>query len=67
MDSLIHYRAADAVKALAGLARARTRRSMVFTFAPARRCSPACTSSAGLPARGSRAGHRARHERRCAA
>lgn len=33
MDSLIHYRAADAVKALAGLA-PRVRRSMVFTFAP---------------------------------
>lgn len=33
MDSLIHYRAADAVKALAGLA-PRVRRSVVFTFAP---------------------------------
>ncbi|CAH0241256.1 magnesium protoporphyrin IX methyltransferase [Roseomonas sp. CECT 9278] len=33
MDSLIHYRAPDAVRALAGLA-ARTRGSMLFTFAP---------------------------------
>jgi magnesium-protoporphyrin O-methyltransferase len=33
MDSLIHYRAPDAVRALAGLA-ARTRGSIVFTFAP---------------------------------
>lgn len=33
MDSLIHYRAPDAVKALAGLA-ARTRASILFTFAP---------------------------------
>jgi magnesium-protoporphyrin O-methyltransferase len=33
MDSLIHYRAADIARALAGLA-ARTDDSMVFTFAP---------------------------------
>jgi len=33
MDSLIHYRAPDAVRALAGLA-ARTRSSILFTFAP---------------------------------
>jgi magnesium-protoporphyrin O-methyltransferase len=33
MDSLIHYRAPDAVRALAGLA-ARTRASILFTFAP---------------------------------
>jgi magnesium-protoporphyrin O-methyltransferase len=33
MDSLIHYRAADAVAALAGLA-ARTRHSLLITFAP---------------------------------
>jgi magnesium-protoporphyrin O-methyltransferase len=33
MDSLIHYRAPDAVRALAGLA-ARTRGSILFTFAP---------------------------------
>ncbi|SDX31515.1 Mg-protoporphyrin IX methyltransferase [Allochromatium warmingii] len=33
MDSLIHYRSADVVKVLAGLA-ARTRGSIVFTFAP---------------------------------
>jgi len=33
MDSLIHYRAPDAVRALAGLA-PRVRSSMVFTFAP---------------------------------
>jgi magnesium-protoporphyrin O-methyltransferase len=33
MDSLIHYRAADAVRVLGELA-ARTRRSIVFTFAP---------------------------------
>ena len=33
MDSLIHYRATDVVVALSGLA-ARTRRSIVFTFAP---------------------------------
>jgi magnesium-protoporphyrin O-methyltransferase len=33
MDSLIHYRAADVVRVLAGLA-ARTRESIVFTFAP---------------------------------
>jgi len=33
MDSLIHYRAPDVARALAGLA-ARTRRSILFTFAP---------------------------------
>ena len=33
MDSLIHYRAADAVQALSGLA-SRTRGSILFTFAP---------------------------------
>ncbi len=33
MDSLIHYKAADVVRVLAGLA-ARTRESLVFTFAP---------------------------------
>ncbi|MBX9594228.1 MAG: magnesium protoporphyrin IX methyltransferase [Roseomonas sp.] len=33
MDSLIHYRAPDAVRALAGLG-ARTRSSILFTFAP---------------------------------
>ncbi|TCZ64495.1 magnesium protoporphyrin IX methyltransferase [Roseicella aquatilis] len=33
MDSLIHYRPADVVRVLAGLA-ARTDRSMLFTFAP---------------------------------
>ena len=33
MDSLIHYRAPDVVRALAGLA-ARTRGSVLFTFAP---------------------------------
>jgi magnesium-protoporphyrin O-methyltransferase len=33
MDSLIHYRAQDVVHALSGLA-ARTRESIVFTFAP---------------------------------
>ncbi|MDW8445239.1 MAG: magnesium protoporphyrin IX methyltransferase [Acetobacteraceae bacterium] len=33
MDSLIHYRARDVVRALAGLA-ARTRISVLFTFAP---------------------------------
>jgi magnesium-protoporphyrin O-methyltransferase len=33
MDSLIHYRAADVVRVLAGFA-ARTRSSIVFTFAP---------------------------------
>jgi len=33
MDSLIHYRAPDAVRALAGFA-ARTRGSILFTFAP---------------------------------
>jgi magnesium-protoporphyrin O-methyltransferase len=33
MDSLIHYRAPDVVAALAGLA-ARTRRSILFTYAP---------------------------------
>jgi magnesium-protoporphyrin O-methyltransferase len=33
MDSLIHYKAADVVRVLAGLA-ARTRHSMLFTFAP---------------------------------
>ena len=33
MDSLIHYKAADVVRVLAGLA-ARTRESIVFTFAP---------------------------------
>jgi magnesium-protoporphyrin O-methyltransferase len=33
MDSLIHYKAADVVRVLAGIA-ARTDRSMLFTFAP---------------------------------
>jgi magnesium-protoporphyrin O-methyltransferase len=33
MDSLIHYRAPDVARALAGLA-ARTRRSILFTYAP---------------------------------
>jgi magnesium-protoporphyrin O-methyltransferase len=33
MDSLIHYKAADVVRVLAGMA-ARTDRSMLFTFAP---------------------------------
>jgi magnesium-protoporphyrin O-methyltransferase len=33
MDSLIHYRAADAVRVLGGLAQ-RTQRSILFTFAP---------------------------------
>ncbi len=33
MDSLIHYQAADVVRVLAGFA-ARTRASLVFTFAP---------------------------------
>ena len=33
MDSLIHYHAADSVRVLAGMA-ARTRHSMLFTFAP---------------------------------
>ncbi|MFD2184435.1 magnesium protoporphyrin IX methyltransferase [Rhodoplanes azumiensis] len=33
MDSIIHYRAEDAVRVIAGLA-ARTSRSLVFTFAP---------------------------------
>jgi magnesium-protoporphyrin O-methyltransferase len=33
MDSLIHYRAGDVVRVLAGIAQ-RTRRSIVFTFAP---------------------------------
>ena len=33
MDSLIHYEAADAVEVIAGLA-ARTRRSLLFTYAP---------------------------------
>lgn len=33
MDSLIHYRAGDAVSAIAGLAQ-RTKRSLLFTFAP---------------------------------
>jgi magnesium-protoporphyrin O-methyltransferase len=33
MDSLIHYRAPDVVRVLSGLA-ARTRRSILFTFAP---------------------------------
>jgi magnesium-protoporphyrin O-methyltransferase len=33
MDSLIHYRSADVVRVLSGMA-ARTRRAMAFTFAP---------------------------------
>ncbi|WP_204304599.1 class I SAM-dependent methyltransferase, partial [Klebsiella variicola] len=33
MDSLIHYETGDAVEAIAGLA-ARTRGSLLFTFAP---------------------------------
>lgn len=33
MDSLIHYQAAEAARVIAGLAQ-RTRRSMLFTYAP---------------------------------
>ena len=44
MDSLIHYDAADAVRVLAALA-PRTRRSMVFTFAPG---TPALAMMHGL-------------------
>jgi magnesium-protoporphyrin O-methyltransferase len=59
MDSLIHYRAADIVRVLAGLA-ARTRGSIVFTFAP-RTPLLAAMHAVGrlLPARRPRARHRA--------
>lgn len=54
MDSLIHYKAADVVRVLSGLA-ARTRDSLVFTFAP--RTTPLAVMHAvgGLFPRGNRA------------
>jgi magnesium-protoporphyrin O-methyltransferase len=54
MDSLIHYKAADVVRVLSGLAE-RTRESVVFTFAP--RTTPLAIMHAvgGLFPRGNRA------------
>ena len=54
MDSLIHYRARDAVRVLAGLA-ARTEHSLVFTFAPKTPALAAMHAVGRLFPRGNRA------------
>lgn len=54
MDSLIHYRARDTVRVLAGLA-ARTRRGIVFTFAPRTRALAAMHAVGRIFPRGDRA------------
>lgn len=54
MDSLIHYRARDAVRVLAGLAD-RTERSLVFTFAPRTPALTAMHAVGRLFPRGNRA------------
>lgn len=54
MDSLIHYRARDAVRVLAGLAD-RTERSLVFTFAPKTPAFAAMHAVGRLFPRGNRA------------
>lgn len=54
MDSLIHYRAADIVGALAGVA-ARTHRSVLFTFAPRTAALSAMHAVGKLFPRGDRA------------
>ena len=54
MDSLIHYRADDVVRVLAGLA-ARTRHSIVFTFAPRTPALAAMHAVGRLFPRGARA------------
>jgi magnesium-protoporphyrin O-methyltransferase len=54
MDSLIHYRAADAVLALSGLAQ-RTRESLLFTFAPSNPLLAAMHAVGRLFPRGDRA------------
>lgn len=54
MDSLIHYRAADAVRVLAGLA-ARTSGAMLFTFAPSSPALAAMHAVGKLFPRGDRA------------
>ncbi len=59
MDSLIHYEAADVVRVLSGFA-ARTRESIVFTFAPRTRAARRdARGRPPVPARRPRAGHRA--------
>ncbi len=54
MDSLIHYEPADAVRVLAGLA-PRTRRGMVFTYAPSNPALVAMRAVGRLFPRGDRA------------
>ena len=54
MDSLIHYAAPDAVRVLAGLAQ-RTRRALLFTFAPSNPALAAMHSVGKLFPRGDRA------------
>jgi magnesium-protoporphyrin O-methyltransferase len=54
MDSLIHYRAADAVRVLAGLA-PRTSSAMLFTFAPSSPALAAMHAVGKLFPRGDRA------------
>jgi magnesium-protoporphyrin O-methyltransferase len=54
MDSLIHYRVPDTVRVLSGLA-ARTRRSLVFTFAPRTPALAAMHAVGRLFPRGNRA------------
>ena len=54
MDSLIHYRADDAVRVLSELA-ARTRRSLLFTFAPRTPALTAMHAAGRLFPRGNRA------------
>ena len=54
MDSLVHYHAADTVRVIAGLA-ARTRVSMLFTFAPRTPALAAMHAVGGLLPRGQRA------------
>ncbi|MEO7336470.1 MAG: magnesium protoporphyrin IX methyltransferase [Caldimonas sp.] len=54
MDSLIHYQEADAVRVLAGLAE-RTRRAMLFTYAPSNPALAAMHAAGRLFPRGDRA------------
>jgi magnesium-protoporphyrin O-methyltransferase len=54
MDSLIHYQTADAVRVIAGLAQ-RTRRSMLFTYAPSNPALVAFRAIGRLLPRGDRA------------
>jgi len=53
MDSLIHYKPADVVRVLSGMA-ARTKDSMLFTFAPSSACLEAFLAVGRLVPRGDR-------------